>query len=138
MPGQDLLCRHLRLRRSARRQLCAVPLWDYAYSFLGTPYVYGGASRSGTDCSGLTMQLFGYYGISLGHGCVSQYYASQPISRSLQPGDLVFFYEGHRPCGHLYRRRPVYPCQRLRRGGGLLYTSYWSACYYGAGRILAN
>lgn len=112
---------------------------DYAYSFLGTPYVYGGASRSGTDCSGLTMQLFGYYGISLGHGCVSQYYASQPISRSeLQPGDLVFFYEG---IGHV----------GIYIGGGQfihasdygvvvasLYTSYWSACYYGAGRILAN
>ena len=108
-------------------------------SFLGTPYVYGGASRSGTDCSGLTMQLFGYYGISLGHGCVSQYYASQPISRSeLQPGDLVFFYEG---IGHV----------GIYIGGGQfihasdygvvvasLYTSYWSACYYGAGRILAN
>ena len=106
---------------------------DYAYSFLGTPYVYGGASRSGTDCSGLTMQLFGYY------GCVSQYYASQPISRSeLQPGDLVFFYEG---IGHV----------GIYIGGGQfihasdygvvvasLYTSYWSACYYGAGRILAN
>ena len=112
---------------------------DYAYSFLGTPYVYGGASRSGTDCSGLTMQLFGYYGISLGHGCVSQYYASQPISRSeLQPGDLVFFYEG---IGHV----------GIYIGGGQfihasdygvvvasLYTNYWSACYYGAGRILAD
>ena len=68
---------------------------DYAYSFLGTPYVYGGASRSGTDCSGLTMQLYAQYGISLRHGCAAQYYASQPVSRwELQPGDLVFFYSG--------------------------------------------
>lgn len=112
---------------------------DYAYTFLGTPYSYGGASRSGTDCSGLTMQLFGYYGISLGHGCVSQYYASQPISRSeLQPGDLVFFYSD---IGHV----------GIYVGGGQfihasdygvvvasLYSSYWTSCYYGAGRILAD
>ena len=112
---------------------------DYAYSFLGTPYVYGGASRSGTDCSGLTMQLYAQYGISLHHGCAAQYYASQPVSRwELQPGDLVFFYSG---LGHV----GVYI------GGGQfihasdsgvvvasLYSSYWAGNYYGAGRILVD
>ena len=71
---------------------------DYAYTFLGVPYVYGGASRSGTDCSGLTMQVYGYYGISLSHGSNPQYYQCEPVSRSaLQPGDMVFFYSdiGH-------------------------------------------
>ena len=93
---------------------------DYAYSFLGTPYVYGGASRSGTDCSGLTMQLFAQYGISLRHGCAAQYYASQPVlpvgAAARGSGVLLL---RPQPCGRLHRWRPVHPCQRQRCSGGL-------------------
>ena len=65
-----------------------------AMRYLGTPYVYGGASPSGFDCSGLVMYAFSQVGISLPHYTVAQwnYSNSVSVSRSqLQPGDLVFF-----------------------------------------------
>jgi len=63
-----------------------------AQRYLGVPYVYGGASPSGFDCSGLVMYCFAQIGISLSHGATDQQRASTPVPLSaLQPGDLVFF-----------------------------------------------
>ena len=61
-----------------------------ALRYLGVPYVYGGASPSGFDCSGLVMYVYAQLGISLPHYTVAQWNATQPIS-SPAPGDLVFF-----------------------------------------------
>ena len=63
-----------------------------ALGYLGVPYVYGGASPSGFDCSGLVMYVYAKLGISLPHYTVAQWNATEPISQSqMQPGDLVFF-----------------------------------------------
>jgi cell wall-associated NlpC family hydrolase len=65
-----------------------------AMQYLGTQYVWGGASPSGFDCSGFVMYVFAQIGISLPHYTVAQYNYpnSVSVSRSqLQPGDLVFF-----------------------------------------------
>ena len=63
-----------------------------AARYLGVPYVWGGASPSGFDCSGLVMYVYAQLGISLPHYTVSQWDATTPIAVSdLQPGDLVFF-----------------------------------------------
>ena len=63
-----------------------------AYQYLGVPYVYGGASPSGFDCSGFTMYVYSQLGISLPHGATPQLNYGASVSRSdLQPGDLVFF-----------------------------------------------
>ena len=63
-----------------------------AMRYLGTPYVWGGASPSGFDCSGFVMYVYGQMGVSLPHSSYAQYGYGSPVSMSqLQPGDLVFF-----------------------------------------------
>ena len=64
-----------------------------AMQYLGVPYVWGGASPSGFDCSGLTMYVYAQVGVSLPHNAAMQYNTVGVfVSRDqLQPGDLVFF-----------------------------------------------
>ena len=63
-----------------------------AQRYLGVPYVWGGASPSGFDCSGLVMYCYAQVGVSLAHGATAQQQASTPVSLGdLKPGDLVFF-----------------------------------------------
>jgi cell wall-associated NlpC family hydrolase len=63
-----------------------------AMQYLGVPYVYGGSSPSGFDCSGFIMYVYAQVGVSLPHNAAMQYGLGTPVSKSeLQPGDLVFF-----------------------------------------------
>jgi peptidoglycan DL-endopeptidase CwlO len=63
-----------------------------AMHYLGTPYVWGGASPSGFDCSGFVMYVYSQIGVSLPHSSYAQYGYGSPVSMGdLQPGDLVFF-----------------------------------------------
>ena len=82
-------------QENAPRQASSSSLEQLAKSWIGTPYVYGGSSKSGTDCSGYVMQLYkSHYGISLPHSASQMYDDSRgsSVSRgSLQEGDLVFF-----------------------------------------------
>jgi peptidoglycan DL-endopeptidase CwlO len=63
-----------------------------AMSFLGVPYVWGGASPSGFDCSGLVMYAYAAVGIQLPHSSYAQWNYGVPVPYDqLEPGDLVFF-----------------------------------------------
>ena len=63
-----------------------------AMQYLGVPYVWGGASPSGFDCSGFIMYVYAQMGVALPHHAASQYGYGTPVSRDqLEPGDLVFF-----------------------------------------------
>jgi peptidoglycan DL-endopeptidase CwlO len=61
--------------------------------YLGVPYVWGGASPSGFDCSGLVAYAYAQIGVSLPHNAAMQYNSVGVfVSRDqLQAGDLVFF-----------------------------------------------
>lgn len=64
----------------------------WAYSKLGTPYVYGGTGPNGYDCSGFVMMAWQQAGVNLPRVVPDQYNATKRVARSdLQPGDLVFF-----------------------------------------------
>ena len=85
---------------------------SYAKKFLGVPYVYGGASSSGFDCSGFTMYVYDNFGISMRHGAQAQAKLGEKINadksskssllNNLKAGDLVFFldYETMDEIGH--------------------------------------
>lgn len=63
-----------------------------AMQHLGVPYVWGGMSPSGFDCSGLVSYVYAQIGVSLPHHAATQYGYGVPVSRDdLQLGDLVFF-----------------------------------------------
>ncbi len=67
-----------------------------ALSFVGVPYVYGGSSPSGFDCSGFTQYVYAMFGIDLPRTATAQGYAGTFISASeAQPGDLVWHSYGH-------------------------------------------
>jgi peptidoglycan DL-endopeptidase CwlO len=68
-----------------------------AMSFLGTPYVWGGAAPGGFDCSGLVMYSFEQLGVSLPHSSYAMWDYGIPVPEDqLEPGDLVFFEDlGH-------------------------------------------
>ena len=59
-----------------------------ARQYLGVPYVFGGASPSGFDCSGLTMYVYAQFGISLPHSSAAQGANGTRVSNPV-PGDLV-------------------------------------------------
>ncbi|TFD30752.1 NlpC/P60 family protein [Cryobacterium cryoconiti] len=70
-------------------------VYGVALQYEGVPYVYGGATPAGFDCSGFVMYVYAQFGISLPHSSTGQGAAGTqiPVSEA-QPGDLVIM-DGH-------------------------------------------
>lgn len=65
---------------------------DRALSLQGTPYVFGGTTKKGFDCSGFTKYVYSGSGISLPRTSYAQFSSGTPVSKNdLRAGDLVFF-----------------------------------------------
>ncbi|MGG0174994.1 NlpC/P60 family protein [Gottfriedia acidiceleris] len=65
-------------------------LVDYALQFQGVPYVFGGTSPSGFDCSGFIWYVYSHNGYGISRGNVKTYWSNATKISSPQPGDLVF------------------------------------------------
>jgi cell wall-associated NlpC family hydrolase len=65
---------------------------DFAKSFLGVPYVYGGSSPAGFDCSGFIQYVFKEFGFSLARSASAQSLFGYDVAlNELEPGDLLYF-----------------------------------------------
>lgn len=112
-----------------------------AYSVIGTPYVFGGTSPYGFDCSGFTQYAFKRAGVYLPRTADSQFYYGKRLSMSeLRPGDLVFYttYEpGASHCGiYVGNGNFIHAGTSTGVTVASAFTGYWGARYYGACRIL--
>ncbi len=77
---------------SAGESSDASELIAFAKKYIGYPYVYGGSSPRGFDCSGFTSYVYRQFGVNLNRSSGGQLSNCTRISKSeLQPGDLVFF-----------------------------------------------
>ncbi|HEY7259796.1 MAG TPA: C40 family peptidase [Gaiellales bacterium] len=82
--------------RSAPPETVAEVALGRALAMRGVPYVYGGSTPAGFDCSGLVRYAYRGAGIALAHSSYAQWEEGRRVRRrALRPGDLVFFGMGH-------------------------------------------
>jgi cell wall-associated NlpC family hydrolase len=121
-----------------RTSAIATSLTRNAMRFIGTPYVFGGTSPSGFDCSGYVQHVFAMIGIHLPRTADVQFYAGHRIDGTMTVGDLVFF--------QTYEPGPSHVGIYLGNGHFIhssshgvmvssLSDSYWRARYLGAKRV---
>ncbi len=115
-------------------------LAQYAQNYLGVPYVWGGTTTSGFDCSGFTKYVYQQFGVTL-HRTAAQQLGNGYSVSNLQPGDLLFYantYAGAGAASHvgiyIGNNQFVHAAQ-----GGVkitsIYHEYYSSRYVGARRI---
>ena len=125
----------------ARTSKIAQELTKSALRFLGTPYVFGGTTASGFDCSGYVQHVFAMLGISLPRTADAQYDAGHKIVGAMRPGDLVFFQTYEPGVSHvgiyLGNGKFVHASSHGVMVSSLS-ESYWASRYVGAKRLIAT
>ncbi len=124
----------------SRTSSIAMSLTRSAMRFIGTPYVFGGTSASGFDCSGYTQHVFAMMGIPLPRTADAQFSVGRAAVGRMAAGDLVFF--------ETYEPGPSHVGIYVGAGKfvhssshGVMVSrlgdSYWHARYIGAKRVAA-
>nr|WP_240986826.1 NlpC/P60 family protein [Acididesulfobacillus acetoxydans] len=111
-----------------------------AKKFIGTPYVWGGTSPSGFDCSGFTQYVYASQGVELPRVSRDQAQIGSPVSASdLQAGDLVFFSFSGGVVDHvgIYLGKGQFISATTHKGVTVYpFSPYWWHAYKGARRVL--
>ncbi|MCH3914617.1 MAG: NlpC/P60 family protein [Acidaminococcaceae bacterium] len=112
-----------------------------AFEYMGVPYVFGGTTPWGFDCSGFTQYVFRRVGINIPRTADVQYYNYPKVSSgNLQPGDLVFF-ETYEP-GPSHVGIYLGGGEMIQAGSSTgvaispVFSGYFGARYIGAARVL--
>ena len=113
-----------------------------ALRFLGVPYVFGGTTSGGFDCSGYVQHVFAMVGLHIPRTADAQYYSGSKIAGQMIPGDLVFFqtYEPGPSHVGIYLGNGRFAHASSSHGVMVssLGDSYWSARYIGAKRLASR
>lgn len=128
----------------SQAQYTGLSIVDYAKTFIGTPYAYGGNTPKGFDCSGYVQYVMANFGVIMPRTSTEQYSIGARVAKSeLLPGDLVFFKysKSSYRLNHVgiyvgdgnFIHSPV-PGQSVKISS--LTSGYFSYYYYGATRVV--
>ncbi|MGE8001551.1 NlpC/P60 family protein [Lysinibacillus sp. NPDC093190] len=114
---------------------------DTASKYLGVPYLYGGTTTKGLDCSGYTSKVFADLGIELNRTSGSQYQQGTAVAKKdLEVGDLLFFNTSGKGISHVAIYMGDGKMIHSQTGQGVSYSNvndpyYWGSRYIGAKRV---
>ena len=136
-----LLSRDIPTSRGDFSTLLVRRLISVAQEYIGVPYLFGGSTPSGFDCSGFVQFAAKAAGLVLPRSADEQYHMGRSVSRSqMQPGDLVFFSTYTDGVSHsgIYLGGDRFISSTSSRGVVIdsLSEGYWNDCYVGARRLI--
>lgn len=116
-------------------------LVEEAAGWIGTPYLYGGTTRAGADCSGLVMEVYREVcGVKLPRSSAAQSRWCAPVAPDkMQPGDLVFFAADSAQVSHVGMfigdGRMIHASSSRGVMVSALDNPYWLSRFYSIGRV---
>ena len=101
IPTGSLISTAKFLKYSYKKTKPSISLKKTVKSFLNTPYLWGGKTKFGTDCSGLVQSIFKTINIILPRDACDQYKAGKEINSDFKIGDLAFFGKSPKKITHV-------------------------------------